>query len=352
MSPDRPFRPSSYPPAGEQWASEGLPRAFGDYVLLRRRATGGMAELFVATRRGPAPGDLVVIKKVLSSIADSDRDALSRLLVQEGRTMAALSHANVARLLDSGSVGGAPYIVLERVHGEDLRSIVRQMRRKRVAEFPIESALGIVLGVCEGLAHVHERCAPSGEPLGIVHRDVSPQNVLVTFRGEVKLVDFGVAESRAQADDAREGRPKGKLPYMSPEQARGQALDGRSDVFSTGVLLFELTTGQRLFKGAGDRETRALLLDRPYPRPSHVFALYPPALEIIVERALAKDRDQRWSSAREMGTALRAFVRDEGVDVGPPVLGRMMTSLFEEEMQEEASAITEAQRVAGALLGR
>ena len=179
-----------------------------------------------------------------------------------------------------------------------------------------------------------------------MHRDVSPQNVLVTFEGEVKLVDFGVAESRAQADDARAGRPKGKLPYMSPEQARGEALDGRSDVFSTGVLLFELTTGQRLFKGAGDRETRELLLDRPYPRPSEVFPMYPPALEVIVERALAKNREERWSSAREMGIALRAFVRDEGVDVRPPVLGRMMRSLFEDEMAAETAAIAVAQRIA------
>jgi serine/threonine-protein kinase len=327
-----------------------MPQAFGDYVLLRRRAVGGMAELFVATRRGAAAAELVVLKRVLSSLSDgSDRAALGRLLVQEGRTMAGLSHPNLARLLDSGSVDGAPFLVLERVRGEDLRSIVRQMRQKRVAEFPVESALGIVLGVCDGLAHVHERAGAGGEPLGIVHRDVSPQNVLVTFEGEVKLVDFGVAESRAQADDARAGRPKGKLPYMSPEQARGEKLDGRSDVFSTGVLLFELTTGQRLFKGAGDRETRALLLDRPYPRPSDVFPVYPRDLEVIVERALAKDRERRWSSAREMGSALWAFVRDEGVDVGSPVLGRMMKSLFEEEMAFEAAAIAEALRTAATL---
>jgi serine/threonine-protein kinase len=136
---------------------------------------------------------------------------------------------------------------------------------------------------------------------------------------------------------------------MSPEQARGEALDGRSDVFSTGVLLFELTTGQRLFKGAGDRETRAMLLDRPYPRPSDVFPVYPPTLETIVERALAKDRRQRWSSAREMGAALRAFVLEEGVDVRPPVLARMMRSLFEDEMATESAAIAAAQRIAGSL---
>jgi serine/threonine-protein kinase len=324
-----------------------MPKAFGDYVLLRRRAMGGMAELFVATRRGSAADELVVLKRVLSTLSDgSDREALGRLLVQEGRTMAELSHPNVARLLDSGSVEDAPFLVLERVHGEDLRSIVRQMRKKRVAEFPVESALGIVVGVCEGLAHVHGRSDAGGEPLGIVHRDVSPQNVLVTFAGEVKLVDFGVAESRAKADDARAGRPKGKLPYMSPEQARGEAIDGRSDLFSTGVLLFELTTGQRLFKGAGDRETRALLLDRPYPRPSDVFPMYPPGLEVIVERALARDPERRWGSARDMGAALKAFVRDEGVDVGPAVLGHMMRSLFEEEMAEEAAALAEAQQTA------
>jgi serine/threonine-protein kinase len=271
------------------------------------------------------------------------------MLMQEGRVMAALSHANVAQLLDAGSIDGVHFIALEHVRGEDLRAIVRQMRKRQVAEFPIEHALSIVLGVCAALSHVHERRAPDGTPLEIVHRDVSPQNVLVTFSGEIKLVDFGIATSRIGEEPPPTGRPKGKLPYMSPEQARCEAVDGRSDVFSTGIMLFELTTGHRLFKAAGERETLELLLDRAYPRPSDLFPGYPPTLEAIVTRALARDREARWPSARAMQAALEAFVRDERIAASPTALGALMTSLFEVELSKEAAALAEARTLAEAL---
>jgi serine/threonine-protein kinase len=332
-------------------AADGLPRAFGRYTLLRRRAMGGMAELFIATQGGPQGFDkTVVIKRVLPSLADAgDRAALARMLMREARIMGALSHSNVAQVLDAGAVDDVHFIALEHVHGEDLRAIVRQMRRRRVTEFPIEHALQIVLGVCAGLAHIHERRGTDGEPLEIVHRDVSPQNVLVTFAGEVKLVDFGIATGRALGDEPSTGRPKGKLPYMSPEQARGEAVDGRSDVFSAGVMLFELTTGHRLFKAPSERETLELLLERDYPKPSDLFRGYPPPLEAVVVRALAKDRDARWSSAREMQTVLEAFVRDQRLAASTLGLSTLMTSLFETELLEEAAALAEARRLAETL---
>jgi serine/threonine-protein kinase len=200
-----------------------------------------------------------------------------------------------------------------------------------MTEFPIDHALSIVVGLCAGLAHVHERRGPAGEPLGIVHRDVSPQNVLVTFEGEIKLIDFGIATSVALGGDAATatGKPKGKIAYMSPEQARGEAVDGRSDVFSAGVILFELTTGHRLFKAAREQDALELLLDRPYPTPSQVFPGYSPELEVIVTRALAKDRSARWSGAREMQDALEELVRREGFDASPMALARFMTALFD-----------------------
>jgi serine/threonine-protein kinase len=321
-------------------------------MLLRKRAAGGMAELYVASQGGPDGFDkTVVIKRVLPSLGEAgDRAALAGMLMHEARVMAALSHSNVAQVLDAGSIEGDAFIALEHVHGEDLREMVRQMRRRRVAEFPIEHALSIVVGVCAGLAHVHERRGVGGVPLDVVHRDVSPQNVLVTFAGEVKLVDFGIATSRAlQAEATPAGRPKGKLPYMSPEQARGETVDGRSDVFSAGVILFELTTGHRLFKGAGERETLELLLDRPYPRPSDVFHGYPPALEAIVVRALAKDRAARWQTAREMELALEEFIREERVAASSTALARLMTSLFEAELAAEVTALAEAKKLAETL---
>src|SRR5262249_1527642 len=157
---------------------------------------------------------------------------------------------NVVQVFDAGAIDGRYFIAMEHVHGEDLRAIVRQMKKMELLEFPLEHAIGIVIGACAGLAYVHE------QPLGIVHRDVSPHNIVVTFAGNVKVVDFGIATSDARTDDehTKSGKLKGKVPYMSPEQCRGEPLDARSDLFSLGTLLFELTTGKRLFKGQSDFE--------------------------------------------------------------------------------------------------
>jgi serine/threonine protein kinase len=342
-----PERASEPPEPLDARSGEGLPLRFGRYVLVRRRATGGMAELFVAIQRGQGGFEkLVVVKRVLPALlALGGGGALVEMLMHEGRVMAALSHSNVAQIFESGEVDGAHFIAMEHVHGEDLRSIARQMRRRSLVEFPVEHALSIVLGVCAGLAHAHERRGLDGEPLGIVHRDVSPQNVLGTFAGEVKLVDFGIALSRARPDpETRPARPRGKLPYMSPEQARGEPVDGRSDVFAAGIILFELTTGRRLFKAPSDRETLELLCDRPYPRPSDVQPGYPPELEAIVTRALAKDRDERWRSARDMQAALEEFVRMERVPTSAAALSALMRSLFEEELAREEGALAEGRR--------
>jgi serine/threonine protein kinase len=312
-----------------------------------------MAELDVATQRGPDGFEkTVIIKRVLPTLREAgDRGALARMLMHEARVMAALSHSNVVHVLDAGCIDGVHFIALEHVHGEDLRSIVRQMRRRRVAEFPVEHALLIAIGVLAGLAHVHERQDRDGAPLGVVHRDVSPQNVLVTFSGEVKLADFGIATSRAlPLGDTPTGRPKGKVPYMAPEQARGEAVDGRSDVFSTGIILFELTTGHRLFKAPSEEETLDLLLTRDYPLPSDLFRGYPRALEAIVMRALARDPAARWQTAREMQAALEAFVRDERIEASAIALSRLMTSLFDSELAVENAALAGAKRLAETLV--
>jgi serine/threonine-protein kinase len=214
-----------------------------------------------------------------------------------------------------------------------------------VHEFPLEHALAIVLGVCAGLAYAHDKRGLDGKPLNIVHRDVSPQNVVVTFAGDVKLVDFGIAKSDAMSiDDTKSGRLKGKIPYMSPEQARGEAVDRRSDVFSTGVVLFELTTGRRLFKGANEYETLELICEREYPKPSEVRPGYPRDLEQIVTRALAKDPEKRWDSAREMQAALEEFVRRERVSVSAIALSQFMRSLFDQKAEDSAQLLLPRKR--------
>ena len=314
---------------------EGLPRRFGKYTLIRKLAVGGMAELFLAIQRSVAGFEkLIVIKRILPSM-NQDR-AFIDMFLHEARIAATLSHPSIVQIFDVGQVDGTYFIAMEHVHGEDLRSIVRQMRKKGVNEFPLEHAISIILGMCAGLAYAHEKRDLDGSALNIVHRDISPQNVVVTFSGDVKIVDFGIAKSDVRLyAETRSGRLKGKVPYMSPEQAQGDHVDWRSDIFAVGVMLFELTTGKRLFKGASEYETLKLICDRDYPRPSDVREGYPRDLEEIVMGALSKDRASRYQSAREMQQALEEFARRERIPVSTIALHHFMQSLFEDKLASQ-----------------
>jgi serine/threonine-protein kinase len=295
-----------------------------------------MAELFLAIHRGVAGFEkLLVIKRIVPSMSQ-DR-AFIEMLLHEARIAARLSHPNIAQVFDVGRADGQYFIAMEHVHGEDLRSIVRQMRTSGLSSFPFEHALAIALGMCAALSYAHEKRDLDSAHLGIVHRDVSPQNVLVTFSGDVKIVDFGLAKS-AGFDRTKTGTVKGKAAYMSPEQAREDEVDARSDLFAIGIVLFELTTGKRLFKGRSDYETLRLICDREYPRPSDVHPDYPAELESIVMRAIAKRPSDRYQSAREMQADLEAFVRSHQIAVSSLALAAFMRSLFAESLarQEEA----------------
>ena len=339
--------PSDRPVSPPATADEALPRRFGKYTLLRRMATGGMAEIFLALQRSVAGFEkLIVIKRILPAM-NGDRGFIDMLL-HEARVAASLSHPNIVQTIDVGQADNQYFIALEHVHGEDLRSIVRQMKKKGVMQFPFEHAIAIILGMCAGLSYAHERRDLDGSPLNIVHRDVSPQNVIVGFAGDVKIVDFGVAKSGTQSglENTKSGQLKGKVPYMSPEQARGEEVDWRSDIFAVGVMLFELTTGKRLFKGPTEYETLKLIVDKDYPRPSWVSPGYPAALETIVVRALSKDREQRYQTAREMQADLEAFVRDEKLPVSSIALAEFMKSLFEEKLAAQKEALMQGRQLA------
>lgn len=324
----------------------GMPMRFGKYTLIRKLATGGMAELFLAIQKSVAGFEkLIVIKRILPPL-NHDR-AFVDMLLHEARVAATLSHPNIVQIFDVGQAEGQFFIAMEHVHGEDLRSIVRQMKKRGLLEFPVEHAIAIVLGMCAGLAYAHDRRDLDGTPLNIVHRDISPQNVVVTFTGDVKIVDFGIAKSDARSGEAtKSGKLKGKVPYMSPEQARGETVDARSDIFSTGVMLFELTTGKRLFKGASEYETLKLICERDYPRPSDVRPDYPRELEAIVMKALAKDRDQRYQTAREMQAALEGYVRRSQIAVSNIALHQFMQSLFEEKLAAQKEALLQGKQLA------
>ncbi len=327
--------------------AEELPRQFGKYTLLRPLASGGMAKVYLAIQRAVAGFEkLVVIKRILPELS---RDpAFVEMLLSEARTAATLNHPNVVQTFDVGEVEGTYYIAMEHINGEDIRSIVRAMKRGQVAEFPLEHTLQIIMGMCAGLAYAHGQRDLEGRPLGIVHRDISPQNILVTFTGDVKIVDFGIAKTSeaAMGEETKAGQLKGKVPYMSPEQARGQDIDGRSDVFSVGIMLFELTTGRRLFKAKSEYETLKLICERDYPRPSQIRPGYPPGLEAIVMKALAKNADERYQDASEMQADLEAFIRQERIAASAVSLGSWMKMLFEDKIAEREATLQDVKQLA------
>lgn len=338
--------PNGVGPGADSLGMDGMPSRFGKYTLIRKLATGGMAELFLAIQKSVAGFEkLLVIKRILPSM-NQDR-AFIEMLLHEARIAATLSHPNIVQIFDVGQHDGQYFIAMEHVHGEDLRSIVRQMKKKGVLEFPLEHALAIVLGMCAGLSYAHEKHELDGSALNIVHRDISPQNVVVTFTGDVKIVDFGIAKSDTRiGEQTKSGKLKGKVPYMSPEQARGESIDARSDVFSTGVMLFELTTGKRLFKGASEYETLRLICEREYPRPTDVRADYPADLEPIVMKALAKDANERYQSAREMQADIEAFVRRHQIAVSHIALNQFMQGLFEDKLAMQKEALLQGKQLA------
>jgi eukaryotic-like serine/threonine-protein kinase len=336
--PSTPSQPAREP--------DGLPRRFGKYTLLRKLAVGGMAELFLALQRSVAGFEkLIVVKRVLPHLAKDE--TFIQLLLSEARIAATLNHPNIAQVYDVGSVDGQYFIAMEHVHGEDLRSIVRQMKRAGQTTFPLEHAVALALGCCAGLAYAHDKKDLDGEAMNIVHRDVSPQNVIVTFSGDVKLVDFGIAKAgRHHLEDTGAGQLKGKVPYMSPEQAQGLRLDGRSDVFSLGIMLFELCTGRRLFRGQNEMETLSMIVHGEYPKPRDLNPNLPEALALIIERALQKSPDDRYPSARAMQEDLEDFVRGEKLKLSALALGAWMSQLFSEKLAEQKELLAQGRQLA------
>ena len=311
----------------------GLPSAhLGKYQLIRRLATGGMAELFLA-RATALHGfeKLVVLKRILPQHAESED--FIRMFLAEARLAATLHHPNIVQVYDIGEEQGAYFFTMEYVQGQDLRKLVRAARKKSVP-IPIEHVLHIIAGVAAGLNHAHEKVGRDGQPLGIVHRDVSPSNVLVTYEGGVKIVDFGIAKAATAQVNTIAGTLKGKIPYMSPEQCRGEGVDRRSDIFSIGTLLWEMTTGSRLF--AGDNEFAILnrVAKGDVPPPSSIRPDYPPELEAIVMRALQADPTQRYETALDMQIDLEDFAREARLPVSSARMSKFMRELFAEEIQK------------------
>jgi serine/threonine protein kinase len=294
----------------------------GKYRLVKRLAVGGMAEIYLARVSGSEGFEkLVALKRILPQHAANDE--FIQMFLNEARIAATLHHPNIAQTYDIGHEGGSYFFTMEYVHGEDMRTLT-----KKAKHLPLEHALNIVIGVCGGLHHAHEKRGNDGRPLGLVHRDVSPSNVLVTYDGAVKMVDFGIAKATSHRAETRVGTLKGKIAYMSPEQCRGEGLDRRADVFSIGILLYEFTTGHRLFKGDNEFAILNMIVNQDVTPPTQLVPGYPRALEPIVLKALARDRDQRYANAEEMQVDLEAFARDHRLAVSSISLARFMESVF------------------------
>jgi serine/threonine protein kinase len=272
--------------------------AFGPYLLLERVARGGMAEVFRAKRTGIAGFEkIVAVKRILPHL--SDNQEFVRMFVDEAKMVAGLTHPNIVQIFDLGKLETSYYIAMEYVHGRDLRSIQRR-GEERGYRMPANLCAYLVSRVCAALDFAHRKKDDQGRPLRIVHRDVSPQNILISFDGEVKLTDFGIAKAAARASTTDKGALRGKLLFMSPEQAWGAAMDQRSDIFSLGVVFYEMLCGQKPFVGEEelgvlDMVRRCQLVPLRQVQPE-----IPSVLEAVVMKALEREPEQRFQTAGEM----------------------------------------------------
>lgn len=288
--------------------AEAAPQEFGKYHLLEKIATGGMAEVWRARAYGMAGFEKVlVIKKVLDSLARDE--TFVRLFIDEARIGVRLQHVNIVQIFDLGQVDGTYYMAMEYVSGLDLARLINRAK-KSVGPFPVSLALFVTAEVLKALQFAHTRTDDDGEPMRIVHCDISPQNVLVSRAGEVKLTDFGISRAAFQAQGDSDVI-RGKYAYMSPEQVDGKELDGRSDLFSLGIVLFELLTGRRLFKAKTREETLNRVRRGEVPSPRGYRPEISEDLEAILLRALAPRRRDRFQSGAEMLEALNRLMVQE-----------------------------------------
>lgn len=304
-----------------------ISRALGHYEIIQRLAVGGMAEIFLA-RSTAIKGfeKYVVLKRILPQFAENPR--FVSMFLDEARLAARLSHQNIAQVYDFGDEDGSYYLVMEYLHGENLLTLLKRAV-KQDKPIPLKHVLAIVNAVAAGLEYAHNAQDDDGAPLNIVHRDVAPSNIIVTYDGGVKLVDFGISRARSHRNETESGIIKGKISYMSPEQIRSKDLDGRSDIFALGIVLYELTTMSRLFPvGSTDKlSVMKRIVQGKIPRPSRRVYHYPPRLEKIVMRALSVEPVYRYQTIGEMLHDLERFAARKRLNLSPSELGRYIRRL-------------------------
>lgn len=312
-------------------------QSFGRYQLLEQIGRGGMAEVFRATMHTEDGGSkLVAVKRVPPAMTGDPK--VTAMFVDEAKIAARLSHPNIAAICDVGSVENQYYIAMEHIHGRDLRAIFRRYYLRGQA-VPLSYACYIAKQLCDGLTHAHGRRDELGRELGVVHRDVSPSNALVSFDGEVKIIDFGIAKAIGRITTTETGVVKGKTPYMSPEQVQDDYVDHRSDIFACGTVLFELFTGARLFTGDNPIAIMDKVADAVVPRPSEIRPDLPKELDEILLKALHRFPEFRYQRASDLGDALMALAKRRSCWVSQEQVAGWLRELFADEYAHEAARI-------------
>lgn len=280
--------------------------AFGAFDIVQPLGSGGMARVDVAEDR--STGKRVALKRLHASMA-ADEDIV-RAFIAEAKLVSNLRHVNIAQILASGEIDGEYFIAMELVQGPTLVKLIRHCN-KTVGAIPLSIAMHVLRHVCRALDYAHSRCDATGRPLGIIHRDVSPANIVISTTGLVKLIDFGIARVQGSSMKTRAGVIKGKMGYIAPEYLAGH-LDARADLWSLGVVGYELVTRRRLFAGDNDFDVLRDVADAPIPPLSKVVAGIPPDLDVIIMTALQRNPDARWQNASAMLAALDTLAREIG----------------------------------------
>jgi len=279
------------------------PQRFGPYIILDQIGDGGMAEIFLAKMQGYSGFEkLIALKRIHPRY--SQNQTFAKMLIHEAKLAAALNHFNVVQVHDLGEIDGQVFIAMEYVKGRDLAGVLSNTYRRK-EKLPLNLALCIATEFMTGLDYAHRMRSPDGSPLGVIHRDISPQNLLISYEGEVKVTDFGIARVLSEKDGFQlPGNLHGKFGYMSPEQVKGQEIDQRSDIFSAGVVLWEMLTGQRLFRGKDHKATIKMIVSHAIPLPSSKNSEVPPSVDRVVLKALARDRNERYQTTGALLGAL------------------------------------------------
>lgn len=320
------------------------PQQFGRYYLVDRIAVGGMAEVFKA--RAFSDGGfqkLLVIKRILQHL--SGNEEFVDMFIDEAKISVELQHPNIVQIYDFGRIGEEYFLAMECIEGKDVKGILRKLAKRRQV-MPPEFGAFIAVEMCKGLDFAHKKADLHGEPLGIIHRDISPSNILVSYNAEVKVADFGIAKAENSLYNTKDGVLKGKFEYMSPEQASGDTVTPLSDVFSVGILLHEMLTGRRLFKTDSDVKTLNKVKAVDIPRPRALNPGVPIRLDEIVMRALSRDPQERYDDARGLQQALLEYLYPTTPLVVQEDLKRLLQELFADEIRTERGRLQEGSATA------